>query len=144
MKTIKASEILKMNPTLTLDILKGYKYYAVDSEDIVSIYRREPYTASIFWVGSPWLDLCDVEDASNWKDSLREIDFTTDEELIEIEVKGSKFNLTIWEIACLKAELTEILCNNDTHVESVKNYLEEFEKSDKEFPDEIFTPKSQQ
>ena len=74
MKTIKASEILKMNPELTLDILKGYKYYAVDSEGIVSIYRCEPYTASIFWVGSPWMDIGEVEKVENWKESLREIE----------------------------------------------------------------------
>lgn len=150
MEKIKASEILAMNESLTIEELKGFKFFAVDRNGYSHVFNPKPTDFIRDWDfhtdnnGNIKLVKC-FPTSLDWRESLREIDFSEYEntETSEIEIKGVRFNLTIEEVKVLQRKLIAILCNNEKEVQSVKDYLKEFEESDREFPDELFTPKSQ-
>jgi hypothetical protein len=150
MEKIKASEVLAMNENLTTEELKKFKFFAVDKNGDGCIYTKKPFCGKLHWAGGGnWELLVTMlsdfwHSELDWKNSLREIDFSEDEnaETSEIEIKGVRFNLTIEEVKVLQRKLIAILCNNEKEVQSVKDYLKEFEESDREFPEELLTPKS--
>ena len=151
MEKIKASEVLAMNESLTIEELKGFKFFAVDKYGDNCVYEKEPVCGELYWTNGGNYEVL-VTILSNfwhseldWQNSLREIDFSEYEntETTEIEIKSVRFNLTIEEVKVLQRKLITILCNNEKEVQSVKDYLNEFEESDREFPEELFTPKSQ-
>jgi hypothetical protein len=81
MEKIKASEILKTNPQLDMSQLKLYRFFAVDEDFDMTIFKESPIRIDDGIYGGSWKPkddyyLCINGTCSGWEKSLREIDFS--------------------------------------------------------------------
>ena len=87
MEKIKASDILAMNESLTIEELRKFKFFAIDKNGDRCIYEIKPNPCLVFvyWVdGGNYETVTIVLDKfhhseEGWEDSLREIDFSEEE-----------------------------------------------------------------
>ena len=85
MEKIKASDILAMNESLTIEELRKFKFFAIDKSGDRCIYKVKPNRALVYWIDGEDYEVVTIvlnkfhHSEEGWEDSLREIDFSEEE-----------------------------------------------------------------
>lgn len=85
MEKIKASDILAMNESLTIEELRKFKFFAIDKNGDRCIYKVKPNRALVYWIDGEDYEVVTIvlnkfwHSEEGWEDSLREIDFSEEQ-----------------------------------------------------------------